>query len=46
MTQQPKTLRLLLLLFVLVLIFASVSSSFFGADRDASLAYSDVLDLF
>ena len=46
MTQQPKTLRLLLLLFVLVLIFASVSSSFFGADRAASLAYSDVLDLF
>ena len=46
MTQQPKTFRLLLLLFVLVLIFASVSSSFFGADRAASLAYSDVLDLF
>ena len=46
MTQQPKTLRLLLLLFVLVLIFASVYSSFFGADRAASLAYSDVLDLF
>ena len=46
MKQQPKTVNLLLLLFVLVLILASVSSSLFGGRESAGLAYSGVLDLF
>jgi D-methionine transport system substrate-binding protein len=44
--QQPKTVNLLLLLFVLVLILASVSSSLFGGRENAGLTYSGVLDLF
>ena len=46
MKQQPKTVNLLLLLFVLVLILASVSSSLFGGRENAGLTYSGVLDLF
>ena len=46
MKQQPKTVNLLLLLFVLVLILASVSSSLFGGRESAGLTYSGVLDLF
>ena len=46
MKQQPKTFNLLLLLFVLVLILASVSSSLFGERENAGLTYSGVLDLF
>ena len=46
MTQQPRTINLLLLLFVLVLILASVSGSLFGSASTSGLTYSDVLDLF
>ena len=46
MKQQPKTVNLLLLLFVLVLILASVSSSLFGGRENAGLTYSGVLDQF